>query len=113
MFEKIIEISIYLITAHFIADFALQNRWMADNKGKYCYIMFAHSIIYAGIICITLNYFNIFHYWKFFALYGTHMIIDQAKCYMYNPKKSEKKNLKYLYIDQASHFVVLFIISIL
>lgn len=43
------------IFAHFIGDWALQSRWLAENKEDNLFIMYAHSMIWTGCICFTLH----------------------------------------------------------
>ncbi len=35
----------WLLVAHFIADYALQSEYIAMNKGKDDYVLFAHAMI--------------------------------------------------------------------
>lgn len=66
----------WLIIAHFIADWGLQNRWMAENKAKYIEILTAHCIIYAGTISLFLHHFGGFELWKIWFVGIGHFMID-------------------------------------
>ena len=89
---------IWLIFAHFIADWALQSEWIAMNKGKYMEIMFAHSMIWTACICITLKYIGVFEISMIPFLLVGHYIIDQWKCIA-----TSKFPSWHLYVDQLWH----------
>lgn len=104
---------IYLFTAHYVADFSLQGSWMSENKSKYWYILFTHSFIYSGVVSIVLIHLGMFQFYQFPLLFLSHYFIDRWKCKQYHPiLKSDRQNLKYLYIDQTLHFIILIIILI-
>ena len=94
---------IWLVFAHFIGDFALQSSWMAENKGRYWYVMLSHSMIWAGCVSIALQYLDLFHIWKVVFLVILHMFCDFLKV-------SKTKDWKYIYPDQIFHFIQLLII---
>jgi hypothetical protein len=93
---------IILLGAHFIADMPLQSNWMAELKGKRLYILFAHAFIYSFVISLCLEYFGVYHLWKFGVLLGTHMCIDFWKTRF--PKDDAHWCL--IYIDQTAHMVI-------
>lgn len=97
---------IWLIIAHFIGDWGLQNRWMAENKSKYIEILIAHSIIITGCICIALQYSGLFSIWKFYFLFLSHAIIDFISSNWY--KKTKKRIITS--IDHLFHFITLLIV---
>lgn len=43
---------LYVLFIHFIADFVLQTKWMAENKSKNWKAMFSHIAVYALCMCI-------------------------------------------------------------
>jgi hypothetical protein len=92
---------------HFIADFPLQGEFLANMKGKYDYLLFAHSIIWAGVIMFGLMYFGKLHEWHFFFLWFGHYWIDRWKA-----RKADKTFAltKDLWIDQGLHFIQLAIV---
>ena len=100
---------IELIAAHCIADFALQSEWMANNKGKYWYVMLVHSVIWAAAIYLTLDHLANPHILIFPFLLATHFLIDKWKMILFDPKNPEQKNLTLLYIDQTAHATTIFI----
>ena len=73
------EILTFTIFGHFIGDWALQNPWVADNKGKYWYVLFAHCMIWTGVISGILLFFDVFTIWKAVFLLIGHITIDKWK----------------------------------
>lgn len=102
---------LFLFFVHIIADWGLQNPWMAENKGKHWIVMLAHCLIWTGCLCIAMEYLGVYVLWKcLFLLFG-HYLIDSWKCRVYaKTPLCQQVNLKHLYIDQALHiFQVLFV----
>ncbi len=101
-----VEILIILFTVNFILDYPLQNDFLATNKSKYNYILFVHSMIWAGGLSIALMYLGLFEIWKFVMLLVGHILIDAWKCRGHY-KKWNISDLNSLYIDQGLHVVQL------
>lgn len=97
--EKIL----WIILAHYIADYPLQGDFLAQTKGKYWYSLLAHSVIYGLTIALVLKLLGLFAIWKAIALIISHMVIDYKKA---TAKNKEKALTTYLYIDQALHIVI-------
>lgn len=97
--EKIL----WIILAHYIADYPLQGDFLAQTKGKYWYSLLAHSVIYGLTIALALKLLGLFAIWKAIALIISHMVIDYKKA---TAKNKEKALTTYLYIDQALHIVI-------
>jgi hypothetical protein len=96
----------WILSAHFIGDWALQNRWMADNKGKYWEILFAHCFIYTASLTIAFQYLNLFSLKFIPFIFISHFLIDKFSCYLYS--KSKKEAMRYvLWIDHLCHFFVI------
>lgn len=95
-----------LIVLHFIADFPLQGEFLANFKGKFDYLLFAHSIIWAGFISLGLLVLGEFQNWKFLFLLVGHFFIDRWKA-----RKEDKTNAltKDLWVDQGLHLIQLII----
>ena len=98
---------LWLLIAHFIADWGLQSEFVATNKGKYYMVMVAHCTIWAGCVSIVLQHLGIFSYEKFAFLFIGHWIMDKIKC---NSLKmccadNEKHNLNWLHFDQLFYVV--------
>lgn len=97
--EKIL----WIILAHYIADYPLQGDFLAQTKGKYWYSLLVHSVIYGLTIALALKLLGLFAIWKAIALIISHMIIDYKKA---TAKNKEKALTTYLYIDQVLHIVI-------
>ncbi len=101
---------IWVIFAHFIGDWALQNDFLAQNKSKYWFVMFAHCMVWTATISIALQYLGIFAMWKVLFLLIGHWVVDKWKCMNLRDvcsksKEIEKHNLALLYADQFFHFI--------
>lgn len=89
----------YLIAAHFLCDFSLQNDVMAVNKNRnartelqnhvnWYWWMIAHAFIHGGAVALITN-----NVWLGIAEVALHFIIDFGKCERwYN-----------IHVDQAMH----------
>ena len=97
--EKIL----WIILAHYIADYPLQGDFLAQTKGKYWYSLLAHSVIYGLTIALALKLLDLFAIWKAITLIISHMVIDYKKA---TAKNKEKALTTYLYIDQALHIAI-------
>lgn len=93
------EILYFLMFLHYLADFPLQGSYLAENKGKSDYLLFAHAFIWSGIISIGLLYFNLFNISKACSLLFGHYFIDRWKARLNN------SGMKELVIDQVLHFI--------
>lgn len=59
-----------LLVVHFVADFLLQNNWMALNKSKKLEALTLHCLVY------SLCFFPLWG-WKFFLItFWTHWLVD-------------------------------------
>jgi len=93
---------LFLLGAHYIADFPLQSDFIARLKGKRIYILFAHAMIYATIISLVLLYLGKYTDWKFFVILLSHMLIDWWKA----RQPSDDAHWHLLYYDQIGHIVI-------
>ena len=96
----------WLLFGHFIGDWGLQNRWMADNKGKYWEVLLAHSFIVTGCVCIALEYLGLYSPWKAWYLLLGHYMTDLLKCRFYE----DEKDRWMLHVDHLLHFIQLLIV---
>lgn len=94
---------IWVILAHYIADYPLQGDFLAQTKGKYWYSLVAHSIIYGLTIALCFKLLGVFEIWKVAILVLSHIVIDYKKA---TAKNKDKALTIYLYIDQALHIVI-------
>jgi len=102
-----IETLFFLIFLHYLGDFPLQGAYLAENKGKNDYLLFAHSFIWAGTISAGLVYFGMFALWRAMFLVAGHFVIDRWKA-----RKTGSGN-KELLIDQFLHLLQLLIVMFL
>lgn len=64
------------ILAHYVGDYALQDNWMVENKGKDIYILFAHSCIHQACLYVALGSHPV---WLDLYCIVYHMVVDKAK----------------------------------
>lgn len=107
---EVMEISILtvlgILTLHFIADFLLQDDWMAQNKSSNFKALSVHVAVY------TLP-FALFFNWKFAAFtYATHFIVDMASSRL-TTHLWQKGERHWFFVvigaDQLAHYIFLFI----
>lgn len=98
-----------LLFGHFLADFALQNDFVARSKDPrfnvremWIPVMIAHCMIHAGVVFIITGYLSL-------ALFqfATHYLIDVAKCMQMFGKTDRA-----FVIDQMLHVAVMAIIAL-
>lgn len=96
-----------LLLAHYVADFPLQGDFLGTMKGKYDYLLFAHVVIWSGVISLALVYLGIYTIYKLLFLFIGHFVIDRWKA-----RKENKENALTwdLWIDQSLHVVQLIIV---
>lgn len=100
---------LFVLGAHYIGDSAFQSQWVADNKGKYWYVMFVHCMIWSVSICAVLYYFNILTFWKFIFLIAGHWAMDAWKSRQ--PRTPE--NWWKIYPDQAWHLFQCVLVAVI
>lgn len=103
---------LFLITtalAHLLADFFLQNSWMAKGKSERFEPLAVHCLVYAGVMLIPfLFFFNIL--FAFFAaglIYVCHIATDGfTSCVSkhYFEKGEIRKGFMVIGVDQTLHF---------
>lgn len=89
---------LFLLFGHYIGDFALQTQFLSENKHKYFYVMFAHGMIYTGVISAILFYFGDFAMWKAAFIVIGHCVCDWVR------------GDEYFYPDQIWHIIQLAIV---
>ena len=108
------EALIILLLAHFIGDYALQNDYIALNKGKDNYILFAHIAIWTFVMTITTIFigYNIEWHIIILVLLIPHFVADyiKAKNLLWCKKLSPKTSL---YIDQSIHFIQIIVLFLI
>lgn len=98
----LITLIIFIIGAHYIADFPLQSEFLAMNKGKKWYLLFAHAMIYTTTISITLLLLGVYADWKFAVLLISHYFIDRWKSH----EPADEAHWHLIYYDQALHLLI-------
>lgn len=94
---------LWILLAHYLLDYPLQNDFLAQTKGKYLYSLFAHSMIYGLGIAFVLELIGVFSIWKAIVLVVSHIVIDWLKA---TAKNKDKTLTSYLYVDQFLHVVI-------
>lgn len=101
-----IELAIVILFAHMFGDYFLQTDYLAKNKGKDNYILFAHCILYSLGIGIVFGIFGKTLTSIDLALISAlHFPIDYIKARGITPKMFGDKNA--LILDQIIHYIVL------
>ena len=102
----------WLLVAHFIGDWGLQNRWMAENKSKWYEILVAHCMIYTGCISIALEYLDKFSIDAVLFVFFSHLIVDMLSSKS-SRNVSDRTMQLILWLDHTGHFACLYLISTL
>lgn len=113
---------LYILFAHWISDFILQFKWMADNKSKQITPLLAHTELYSlsmGIFILILVKSNVFMdcgwvgLFKFItAMFVTHTIIDFVTSKVTNYLWVNKKVRTFfdtVGLDQWLHYATIFL----
>lgn len=98
---------LWLLLAHYVADYPLQGDFLAQTKGKYFYSLLVHSVIYSLSIALCFKLFGVFAVWKVLVLLISHICIDYLKA---TAKNKEKALTSYLYLDQSAHIIINFVL---
>ena len=101
-----IEMVFFLICAHYFADYVLQSDYLANTKKDSWYNLFAHCIIYTGATMVVFKILGVFNIIKALIMLVSHIIIDKWKC-------TKPPKLKYLYIDQSLHLLIIITLAFL
>ena len=104
-----ITFALLLIAGHYVADFAMQNQFVADMKGKVgvdphgIHALTAHAMHHATVAGIAA--FAVGAPWIAVALAVgvTHWLIDYAKA---------DRNMFGVHVDQALHIAVLLTVAV-
>ena len=89
----------WLIFAHCIGDWPLQNDFMADNKGSRFIVMLAHCVIWTGCISVAMEYMGIGCWQKVIFLYIGHLVCDCWKV------STTYKKWWHVWVDQEWHMI--------
>lgn len=98
---------LWLMLAHFILDYPLQGEFLAKTKGSNWYSLLAHSIIYGLGMAFVFDMIGVYALWKVAVLCFSHALIDYKKATAIDKTIALTT---YLYIDQALHIAINFIL---
>lgn len=100
------EMLLWLVAGHFLGDFPFQSEWMTTQKGKSWEINLYHALVYTATILVTAKIGGFNLPLSAIAILATsHFLID--------PLKAKWSIVKYIWIDQILHLVVLGLIALL
>lgn len=102
----------FLLIGHFIGDFLLQTRWMANNKARKWLPLLTHVTVYTSVVSLFgwlsggLSIFGIL------VIYIGHIVLDRQKFITFwvrNIQMADDKNHGWLSImaDQIFHIILL------
>ena len=97
---------IWLLFAHFIGDWGLQTSFMSQYKSKYWLVMFAHCMVYTGIMAIALQYLGLLTVWKILFIFSGHYVIDFFK----GKLAHSEKDWWMIYPDHLFHLIQIIIV---
>lgn len=99
-----------VILSHFIGDLTFYN-FLSNAKRESIFYLALHCIIYAIVVSVTIYTVarNRYAHWNFFALIGSHFVIDYFKCYLITSDVA-RHVLAYNILDQVLHLIVLMFI---
>ena len=100
------ELLLFVVFAHYIGDFALQSEWVAINKATKWYVLFAHAMIWTGVISAVLYAFGALTVGKVALLLVGHIVTDKWKTMM------PADDWWYIYPDQFVHLWQCFMVAV-
>lgn len=102
---------LYLVLAHFLADFPFQGRWLADQKQKHVWGLFLHGFIHFAVSALLLYPLLPFRTtWIVLIVAAlTHAGIDQGKIWL--TRRHELQPFLGYILDQILHLIILLFIS--
>lgn len=105
-----IEIIIWLLFAHWVADFVFQSDFVAQNKSKSNKVLIGHCLIYGGTIGSIMNFIHMSWFWVPVML--LHFPVDYITSRI-NSKLWADKKVHWFFVsvgfDQFIHFVTLIV----
>lgn len=115
-----IKLFIVLFIGHKIGDFLFPTERQATNKSKELVPLLSHSTVYTFIVLGLAYVFTGFFNWlAIIVLFISHLILDNRKFLNWWAKHIKgvtdynELNVVVMRIDQAFHYIILFIVSLL
>ncbi len=106
----------WLLVGHFIGDFILQTRWMADNKAKEILPLLAHAAIYTAVIALLALIAGGLSWRGIGLIFVCHVILDQrAFIDFWAAKVNGNTNIDWLKVvlDQSWHILMLAVATLI
>ena len=97
-----------VLLTHLLYDFHWQGPFIAENKGRYDFLLGVHALTDALFAGAALWFLGSVAWWHIPFLFVTHFFCDRWKCQQ--PKTPELFYL--IYIDQGFHLATLIVVSI-
>ncbi len=100
----------WMLVGHFVGDFILQTRWMADRKAKEILPLFIHSAVYTITIALLALLANGLSWRGIGLIFVCHLILDQRGFIDYwAAKVNGNTNIDWLKItlDQSWHILII------
>ena len=95
----------WLLAGHFLGDFAFQTEWMKREKGKSWEIDGYHAIVYTATVFVMAGIGDIVLSPLVLAiLFTSHFLID--------PLMARWGIIKYIWVDQILHLMILGVVAI-
>lgn len=100
---------LFVLMAHMTGDYLFQSDYLASNKGKYNYILLAHSTLYTvGVMIISYIMNMELSLIDLFIILIIHFSIDYMKAKGITPEYVGHRNA--LIFDQLIHYLTLIVI---
>lgn len=106
------DLTLYLILAHFLADYPLQSNWLAKYKLNHLLGIFLHSLTHFIVsVILMIPFLHLASvWWGIIIVFVTHNFFDQIKVIL---QKKTKLHPLFLYgIDQVAHLAVIYWVSV-
>lgn len=100
----------WLLVGHFVGDFILQTRWMAEKKAKELIPLIVHSVVYTITLALFALLTNGLSWWGIGLIFFCHLILDQrAFIDFWAAKINGNTNIDWLKItlDQSWHILII------
>lgn len=100
----------WLLVGHFVGDYILQTRWMAEKKDQQFLPLVVHSIVYTAAIGLLALLACGLSWRSLVLIFVSHLVLDQRKFIdFWAAKVNGNTNIAWLKttLDQSWHLVIL------